>query len=126
MVKNQNCVIWIEFFIQIKTDYIYKEIEEDVEIRSDTSSYELDRSLLIGKMKKVIGLMKDELSGKIMTKFVGLRAKTCSCLIDDGSENKKAKGTKKCFIKKNLNLKIMKTFQKQFNLGIKYTIQKKI
>ena len=63
--------------------------------------------------------MKDELSGKIMTKFVGLRAKTCSCLIDDGSENKKAKGTKKCFIKKNLNLKIMKTFQKQFNLGIK-------
>ena len=70
--------------------------------------------------------MKDELSGKIMTKFVGLRAKTCSCLIDDGSENKKAKGTKKCFIKKNLNLKIMKTFQKQFNLGIKYTIQKKI
>ena len=70
--------------------------------------------------------MKDELSGKIMTKFVGLRAKACSCLIDDGSENKKAKGTKKCFIKKNLNLKIMKTFQKQFNLGIKYTIQKKI
>ena len=44
--------------------------------------------------------MKDELSGKIMTKFVGLRAKSCSCLIDDGSENKKAKGTKKCFIKK--------------------------
>ena len=54
--------------------------------------------------------MKDELSRKIVTKFVGLRAKTCSCLIADGSENKKAKGTKKCFIKKNLNLKIMKTF----------------
>ena len=44
--------------------------------------------------------MKDELGGKIMTKFVGLRAKTYSYLIDDGSEDKKAKGTKKCVIKK--------------------------
>ena len=37
--------------------------------------------------------MKDELGQKIMTKFVGLRPKTYSCLIDDGRENKKAKGT---------------------------------
>ena len=37
---------------------------------------------------------------KIMTKFVGLRAKTYSYLIDEGSENKKAKGTKKCVIKR--------------------------
>ena len=39
--------------------------------------------------------MKDELGGKMMTIFVGLRAKTCSYLIDDGSEDKKAKRTKK-------------------------------
>ena len=43
--------------------------------------------------------MKDEFDGKIMTKFVGWRVKTCRCLIDDGSE-KKAKGTKTCDIKK--------------------------
>ena len=43
--------------------------------------------------------MKDELGGKIMTKFIGLRGKTYSYLIDDGSEDKKAKGTKKCVIK---------------------------
>ena len=43
--------------------------------------------------------MKDELGGKIMTKFVGLTAKTYSYLIDDGGEDKKAKGTKKCIIK---------------------------
>ena len=39
--------------------------------------------------------MKDELGEKIVKKFVGLRAKTYSYLIDDGSENKKAKDTKK-------------------------------
>ena len=50
--------------------------------------------------KKVIGLMKDELGGKIMTEFIGLRAKTYSYLIDDGSEDKKAKGTKKCVIER--------------------------
>ena len=62
-----------------------------------------------GKNKKVIGLMKDELGGKIMTKFVGLRAKTYSYLIDDGSEDKKAKSTKKCAIKIKLKIKIIKT-----------------
>ena len=55
-----------------------------------------------GKNKKVIGLMKDELDGKILAKFVGLRAKTCSYLIDDGSEDKKVKGTKKCVIRRKL------------------------
>ena len=38
--------------------------------------------------------MKDELCAKIMTEFVTLRPKTCSCLINDGSNDKKAKGTK--------------------------------
>ena len=52
------------------------------------------------KMKKVIELIKDELGGKIMTRFVGLKAKTYSYLIDDGSEDKKAKGTKNCHKKK--------------------------
>ena len=46
--------------------------------------------------------MKKELGGKIMTEFVGLRAKTYSYLIDDGSEDKKAKGSKKCIIKRKL------------------------
>ena len=44
--------------------------------------------------------MKDELGGKIITEFVTLRPKTYSLLTDDGKEDKKAKGTKKCIIKK--------------------------
>ena len=55
-----------------------------------------------GKNKKVIGLMKDELGGEIMTEFVALRPKTYSYLTDDCKEDKKTKGTKKCVIKRSL------------------------
>ena len=84
------------FIVYIKTDDIYKDITEDVEVRSDTSSCELEchsneRPLPKGKNEKVIGLMKDELDRKIMIKFVGLTAKTYSYIIDDGSEDKKQK-----------------------------------
>ena len=44
--------------------------------------------------------MKDELGGKLMIKFVGLRAKPYSYVQDNGSEDKKAKGRKKCIIKR--------------------------
>ena len=44
--------------------------------------------------------MKDELGGKIITEFFTLRSKTYSFLTDDGKEDKRAKGTKKCIIKK--------------------------
>ena len=53
----------------------------------------------MGKNKKIIGLMKDELGGKIITEFVSLRPKTYSYLTDDGKEDKKSRGTKKCIIK---------------------------
>ena len=70
--------------------------------RFDTSNYEVNRPLPTGKNKKVIGLMKDELEGKIMTEFVALRPKAYSYLTDDCKEDKKAKGTKKCVIKRRL------------------------
>ena len=63
------------FIVYIKTDDLHNDIAEDAEARSDTSNYELDRPLPKGKNKKVIELMKDELNGKIMTKFTGLRIK---------------------------------------------------
>ena len=46
--------------------------------------------------------MKDQLGGKYMTKFFGLRAKTYNYLINDGSEDEKSKGTRKCAIKRKL------------------------
>ena len=88
------------FIMNIKTNDFYKYISNDVENRFDTSNYEVNRTLPTGKNKKVIGLMKDELDGKIITEFVTLRPKTYSFLTDDGKEDKKAKGTKKCVIKK--------------------------
>ena len=80
------------FIVYIKTDYILKDIVEDVKTRFDTSNYESDRPLPKGKNKKVIALMKDELGGKMMIKFVGLTAKTYSYLKDNGSEDKNSKG----------------------------------
>ena len=90
------------FIMHIKTEDFYKDIANDVEKRFDTSNYEVNRPLPARKNKKVIGLMKDELGGKIMTEFVALRPKTYSYLTDHCEEDKKAKGTKKCVIKRRL------------------------
>ena len=68
------------------------------------------------KIKKVIGLTKDEL-GKIMIKLIGLRAKTYSYLIDNGREDKKAKDTKKCVIKRKFEN--YRNCLEQLNLRIK-------
>ena len=87
------------FLMHIKTEDFYEDIANDVEKRFDISNYEVDRPLPTGKNKKVIGLMKDELGGKIMTEFVALTPKTHSYLTDDCKEDKKAKGTRKCVIK---------------------------
>ncbi|XP_057308003.1 uncharacterized protein LOC130645896 [Hydractinia symbiolongicarpus] len=72
------------------------DIAGDVEARFDTSGYSKDdnRPLPLCKNKKVICLMKDELSGKIMTEFVALRAKMYAYRILDESEGKRCKGIK--------------------------------
>ena len=82
------------FMMNIKTNDFYEDIANDVENRFDTSNYEVNRPLPKGKNKKVIGLRKDELGGKIITEFVTLRPKTYSFLTDDGKEDKKANNKK--------------------------------
>ena len=90
----------VSFVMNIETNDFYKDISNDVDKRFDTSNYECNRPLTTGKNKKIVGLMKDELGCKIITEFVRLRPKTYSYLTDDGKEDKKAKRTKKCIIKR--------------------------
>ena len=90
------------FVVNIKTKDFYKDISQDVNKRFDTSNYTFDRPLPTGINKKVIGLMKDELGGDIITEFIALRPKAYSYVTNDFIEMKKAKGTKKCVVNKML------------------------
>ena len=87
---------YIQFHVHLKTDDIYKNIAEDVEITFDTSNYGLNRPPPTGKNKKK------------MKEFVGLREKTDSCLIDDTIAEKEQR-VQKSVSQKNLSLKIIKT-----------------
>ena len=74
--KAKLCYMNTDSFIfYVKTKDFYKDIADVVEKRFDTLNYKVDRPLPEGKNKKVIGLMKDELGGKIMTKFAAPTAK---------------------------------------------------
>ena len=80
------------------TDSFIVLVKTDVETRLDTSNFEIDRLLPKGK----IGIIKDELGWQIKKESFGLRKKTYSYLKDNNNEDKKAKGTKKCVIKRKL------------------------
>ena len=105
METNQNYAIQIliVLLLTLKPN-IFENISNDVEKWFDTSNYEKSdkRPLPVGKNKKVPGLFKDELGGKIMVEVVALRPKIYAYLMDGGSDHKKAKGTKKCVIKQKL------------------------
>ena len=89
------------FIIRIETEDFYKDIAQDINKWFNTSGYDKNdnRPLPIGINKKVIGMFMDELGGKIMIEFCPLRTKTYAFLLDDNTEKKNAKGTKKCVIK---------------------------
>ena len=93
-----------DFIVHIETEDFYEDIASNVDKWFDTSAYNEDnnRPLPIGKNKKVIGKFKDEMNGKIMIENYNARAKTYAFKLDDDKETKRAKGTKKCVIKKDL------------------------
>ena len=75
----------------IKTEDLYEDIADDVQKIFDASNYDSDRPLPKRMNKKVTGLMKDELGGKIMIVFGALRPRTYSHLMDDDNKHKKLK-----------------------------------
>ena len=86
----------------IETDDFYKDIAEDVKNRFDTSVYNPNRPLPVGLNKKVIGLMKDQLGGEIITELVALRLKMYAYKTGS-AESKKCKGIKKCVVHKTIS-----------------------
>ena len=111
--KVKLCYMDTDSFVyEIETKDFYRDIAKDVEKRFDTSGYSKDenRPLPIRENKKVIGLMKDELGGKIMTEFVALRVKMYAYRkIDKEVEEKRCKGTKKCVVSEGLTFDDYKT-----------------
>ena len=88
----------------IQTEDFYKDISADMKRRFDTSDYPPyhPSGIPSGFNKKVLGMFKDEVGGKIIDEFVGLRAKLYSYKIFEGEESKKCKGVKKSMIKKSI------------------------
>ena len=66
------------------------------------------------KTKKVTGKYKDELGGKIMTEFSALRAKAYAYKLDGDTQMEKAKGTKKCIVKREIIFKNMLCLMMQY------------
>ena len=108
-----------------KLYYMNTDIANDVDKWFDTSNYsENDKKpFLICKNEKVTRLFKDELGGKIMQEFVGLRARTYGYLMDDDSEHKKTEGTKKCVTKRRIRFENYKDCL--FNNKIIFTLQRR-
>ena len=89
---------------EIETEDFYKDISGDVKDWFDTSDYPENHpsGIPTGINKKVLGMMKDEAAGNIITEFVGLRSKLYIYKMDEGEESKKCKGIKKQVVKNSI------------------------
>ena len=89
----------------IRTDDFYKDIYYDILDKFDTSDYPPDHpsGIPTGVNKKVIGKFKDEVAGKQITHFIGLRPKLYTFKIEDFNTIKKCKGVKKNVVKKGID-----------------------
>ena len=96
---------------EIETEDFYKDISGDVKDRFDTSDYPENHpsGIPTGINKKVLGMFKDEATGKIIKEFVGLRAKLYSYKMFEGEESKKCKGVKKRVVEKSITHEDYKT-----------------
>ncbi|XP_071098102.1 uncharacterized protein [Haliotis cracherodii] len=95
----------------------------------DTSNYPVDHPLHSMERHKAIGLMKDEVGGKTIREFVGLRPKNYSFIFDktpgERVEKRTAKGVQKAFVKKHLRHQMFKDclFKHQQNISTFHQIR---
>ena len=82
------------FILHVQTPDVNKDMLEDIDAY-DTGDYPQNHFAYSNKNKKVLGKMKDELNGRPVQEFVGLRPKMYSLLEADGHEKKTAKGIPK-------------------------------
>ena len=96
---------------EIETEDFYKDISGDVHGFFDTSNFPKGHSsgIEVGCNKKVVGMFKDEAGGKIISEFVGLRAKLYAYKMPEGKEEKRCKGVKKAVVKRSINFEDYKT-----------------
>lgn len=103
IIKKKASLCYLDtnsFIAYLEIRDVFKGFVGNFGKRFDTSNYdEVEKPFLKRENKEVIRQMKNEIGGKIMTKFFGLRRKKYSYLSDDNRDDKKVKGTEKCVIK---------------------------
>ena len=85
--------------VHVETEDVYADMMLDSDLY-DTSNYATDHPLYSSANKKIIGKFKDELGGKIMTNFIGLRSKMYSYIGDDCG--KRAKGVNRSVLRNTI------------------------
>ena len=79
---------------EMKKINVYEDFYQDKDL-FDFSEYSSNSKFFDPVNKKVIGKMKDQFKGKIMSEFVGLKPKMYSLISIDDKEVTKAKGVNK-------------------------------
>ena len=87
--------------LEIKTEYVYKDMGENLDYY-DTSDFPKDHPLHSQKNKKVLGKMKDECAGALISEAACLRSKMYSILLENEKNIKQEKGTTKSVTKQQI------------------------
>ena len=85
--------------VKVDTEDIYADMKKNLD-EYDTSNFPEDHPLYSTTNKKVIGKFKDELGGKVLTEFIGIRPKMYSFVGEDSG--KRAKGVKKSILQNGI------------------------
>lgn len=91
------------FVLEVKTDCFFSDMRETIEMYDTSDFPEPNVYNIPHHNKKVPGKFKDELNGRILSEFVGLRSKMYAIRVDNEDQIKKAKGVKKYVLNKKIS-----------------------